>query len=202
MLGQRVLPRAVAALLALSCPVMAALVSTDAHASVSIAVTFEGLLRESTAAAVVTPTEARSVLEEGRIYTYTHVRVDRPIAGGLAAGSDPWVRTMGGVVGTIGQLVEGEAVLATGRSSLLFLRPGPAGTLSVTARAQGQFPLVADADPARPAHLVRSNAAGSLLPPRAVSAATPVLAADVIHGRLVDDAARDIVAVWSRVHAG
>lgn len=200
--GQRVLPRAVAAVLALSWPAMAAFVATDARASVSIAVTWEGLLRESSAAAVVTPVEARSVLEGGRIYTYTRVHVDRAVAGELGAGSVAWVRTMGGVVGKIGQLVEGEAVLAKGRSSLLFLHPGLAGTLDVTARGQGQFPLVTDADPTRPAHLVRSNASGALLSPRAVSAVAPLLAADVIHGRGVDDAARDIVAAWSRLHAG
>jgi|HubBroStandDraft_6_1064221.scaffolds.fasta_scaffold77297_2 hypothetical protein len=202
---QRVLPRAVAAFLALSflaCLAMAALLSTDARASVSIAVTWEGLLRESSAAAVVTSLEARPVMEGGRVYTYTRVHVDRAVAGELRAGSEAWVRTMGGVVGKIGQLVEGEAVLAKGHSSLLFLHPGLGGTLDVTARGQGQFPLVADADPTQPAHLVRSNASGALLAPRAVSAVAPLLAADVIHGRAVDDVARDIVAAWSRVHAG
>jgi len=199
--GQRVLPRAVAALLALSWPAATALVPADARASVSIAVTWEGLLRESTGVAVVTHMEARSVWEDGRVVTYTHVRVDRPIAGELGAGSDAWVRTMGGVAGKVGQLVEGEAVLARGRSSLLFLHPGPAGTLAVTARGQGQFPLVADVDPARPAHLVRSGATGALLPPRSGAAAGPLLASDVLHGRVVEDAAREIVAAWGRVHA-
>jgi len=104
-------------------------------------------------------------------------------------------------VGKIGQLVEGEAVLAVGRSSLLFLRAGPAGTLDVTARGQGQFPVVADVDPAKPARLVRSNATGALLPPRAVAGATSRLAADVLHGRVVEEAAGDIAAAWSRAHA-
>lgn len=196
------LPRAVAVFFALSSPAMTAFVSTDARASVSISVTWEGLLRESTAVAVVTPSETRSVWEAGRVYTYTRVHVDRPIAGELGAGSDIWVRTMGGVVGKIGQLVEGEAVLATGRSSLLFLHTGPAGTLEVTARGQGQFPVVADVDPTKPARLVRSNAVGALLPPRAAATALPRLAADMLHGRAVDDAARDIATAWSRTHAG
>ncbi|MGO9839315.1 MAG: hypothetical protein ACLP1X_34475 [Polyangiaceae bacterium] len=200
--GQRVVPHALAMLLALSSPAWTALVPTNAYASVSIAVTWEGLLRESTAAAIVTPVEARSVWEGGRVYTYTRVHVDRPIAGELGAGGDAWVRTMGGVVGTIGQLVEGEAVLANGRSSLLFLHPGPAGTLAVTARGQGQFPIVADADPAKPARVVRSNATGELLPPQRASTAGPVLAGDMLHGRVVDDAVRSIVAAWSRLHAG
>jgi hypothetical protein len=193
----RQLPRAVAALFGLIVAVVAA---SPARASVSLEVAWEDLVRESTSAAVVTPVDSRSVWEDGRVYTYTHVHVDRAVAGDLGTGDHAWVRTMGGVVGTIGQLVEGEAVLAKGRPSLLFLRPGPAGTLRVTARAQGQFPVVADPDPTRPAHLVRSNATGALLPARAVPA--PPLARDMLHGRIIDDAAREIVTAWGRVHAG
>jgi hypothetical protein len=179
---------------------VAAVVSSDARASVSIEVTWDGLLRESTAAVVATPVATSPVWENGRIYTYTHVHVDRPIAGALP-GADAWIRTMGGVVGNVGQLVEGEAVLATGHTSLLFLHPGPQGTYVVTARGQGQFPVVADADPKAPPHVVRSNAAGALVPPRPVGP-VPVapLAADVLHGRVVDDAAAGIVADWGRTH--
>lgn len=184
---------------------VAALAASDAGASVSIQVTWDGLLRDSNAAAIVTPTESESVWESGRIYTYTKVHVDRAIAGDLSAGADAWVRTMGGIVGKIGQRVEGEAVLAPGHASLLFLHTGgnaPAGIYQVTARGQGQFPVVAAADPAAPPHLVRSNAAGVLVAPNAVGpVAAPVFAADVVHGRLVDDVAGDIAAAWGRTHA-
>lgn len=184
---------------------VAALAATDAGASVSIQVTWDGLLRESTAAAIVTPTESQSVWEDGRIYTYTSVHVDRAIAGDLTAGTDVWVRTMGGVVGKIGQRVEGEAVLAQGHASLLFLHTGgnaPAGTYQVTARGQGQFPVVASVDPAAPPHLVRSTAAGVLVAPSVVGPVpNRVLAADVVHGRIVDDVATDIAAAWGRTHA-
>jgi hypothetical protein len=176
----------------------------DARASVSIAVTWEALLRGSSAAAVVTPLDGRSVWEDGRIYTYTRVRVDRAVAGDLATGDEVWVRTMGGVVGKLGQLVDGEPVLAPGQTSLLFLHPiagRPPGALDVTARGQGQFPLV-PATATAPAHVVRSNAAGAILPPRSqgTSPGSP-LAADVVHGRVVDDVARDIAAAWSGTHA-
>ena len=185
--------------------VAALAVVSDAGASVSIQVTWDGLLRESTAAAIVTPTESQSVWENGRIYTYTHVHVDRAIAGDLATGADAWVRTMGGVVGKIGQRVEGEAVLAPGYASLLFMHTGgnaPAGIYQVTARGQGQFPVVPAADPAAPPHLVKSNAAGALLAPNPVGPVpVPVLAAEVVHGRLVDDVATDVVAAWGRAHA-
>ena len=52
-----------------------------------------------------------------------------------------------------------------------------------------------------PPHVVRSNAAGALVPPRPVGP-VPVapLAADVLHGRVVDDAAAGIVADWGRTH--
>jgi hypothetical protein len=184
---------------------VAAVVAVDAHASVSIQVTWDALLHDSTAAVVATPIETRSVWENGRIYTYAHLRVDRAVAGELAAGGDPWVRTMGGVVGKVGQLVDGEPVLAPGQTSLLFLHPAPrleGAAFVVTARGQGQFPLVADADPKAPPHLVRSSSAGALVPPRAPGPVpAPPMAADVVHGRLVDDVARDVVAAWDRTHA-
>jgi hypothetical protein len=176
----------------------------DATASVSIAVTWDGLLRASTAAAVVLPVESRSIWENGRIYTYTRVSVERAVAGTLPAG-DAWVRTMGGVVEKIGQSVEGEAVLSAGQKSLLFVHDGPVGALEVTARGQGQFPIVShdpDAPPGSPPHVVRSRAMGAILAPAlATSSLANRLAADVLHGRPVDDAATEIAADWSRTHA-
>lgn len=184
---------------------VAALAASDAGASVSIQVTWDGLLRESTAAVIATPTDSESAWEDGRIYTYTHVHVDRAIAGELTTGGDVWVRTMGGVVGKVGQRVEGEAVLAPGHSSLLFLHSGgtaPAGIFQVTARGQGQFPVVPSSDPAAPPTLVRSTAAGMLVAPHTVGPVpSPVLAADVVHGRVVDDVAADVAAAWGRTHA-
>jgi len=191
--------------IAASCPPMAlsliSLVEARASASVSIAVTWDGLLHESSAAAVVTSVESRPVWENGRIYTYTRVHVDRPVAGVLGTGSEAWIRTMGGIVSNVGQIVEGEAAFAPGETSFLFLRPGPVGAYVVTARGQGQFPVVADG--VAPAHLVKSNAVGMLLEPRpaAPAAAPPRLAADVVHGRVVDDVARDVAAAWGAAHA-
>jgi hypothetical protein len=172
------------------------LLATDAHASVSIAVTWDGLLHESTAAAFVTSFEARPVWENGRIYTYTHVRLDRVVAGDLASGGDAWIRTLGGIVGKVGQIVEGEASFAPGERSLLFVHPGPVGAFVVTARGQGQFAVASD-DPKVGDHIVKNGNVGMLLAPRAGS---PRLAGDVLHGRPVDDAAQDIAAAWSAAH--
>jgi hypothetical protein len=183
-------------------------VEREASASVSIAATFDRLLREATVSAVVTPTEQRSLWENGRIYTYTRVHVDRAVAGDLATASDAWVRTMGGIVGKIGHSVDGEAVLTVGRPCLLFMHPGPIGAFEVTARAQGQYPLVTD--DTRAVRVIKSSGVGALLPPVPPSRtrvptpaplAAQALAADVIHGRLVDDVARDIAAAWNKVHA-
>ena len=176
-----------------------------AAASVSLPVTWDALLRGSTASAVVSPREATAVWEGGRICTYTHVHVDRAIAGDLTTGGDAWVRTLGGVVGKVGQIVDGEPVFSPGRASLVFLRPSVSGAYDVTARGQGQFPVVAGADAAHSPTVIRSHSAGLLLDREAIglpsAQGAPVLAADMLHGRLVDDAARDVVSAWTAAHA-
>jgi hypothetical protein len=198
---RQILPRTGALVASLALAAGGAWISRDARASVSIAVGWTELLHDSTAAAVVTAQDARAVWEGGRIFTYTHVRVERAIAGELATGAFAWVRTRGGVVGHVGQLVEGEAVLAS-KPSLVFLNPGAgAGTYDVTARAQGQFPLLVD-DPVSPAHVIASRALGMILP-RALPAPAlpPRLASEVLDGQSVDDAARTITAAWGAAHA-
>jgi hypothetical protein len=196
----RTLSRIVALLLAVGTPVISPFVATEAPASVSIAATFDGLVGASTTAAVVTAAESRAVWEDGRIYTYTHVRVERPVAGELGMGSEAWVRTMGGIVGKVGQIVEGEAAFAPGDRSLLFLRSGPVGAYVVTDRGQGQFPIVSEG--AQVAHVVRSHAVGMLVQPRVLSTGTtPRLAAEVLHNRPVDDVVQEIAAVWGAAHA-
>jgi hypothetical protein len=184
--------------LALVMALVVTLVARDGRASVSVAVTWDGLLRESSAAGILTPVESRSAWEDGRIYTYTRLSVDRSVAGALSAGSSVWVRTMGGVVGKIGQIVEGEAVFTPGHASLLFLHPGPIGAFEVTARGQGQFPVVTD-DAKTPARVVRSNAMGAIVP-RSPSPQAVRLAVEVVHGRVVDEVASAVAADWSRTH--
>jgi hypothetical protein len=170
----------------------------DARASVSVAATWEGLVKESSAVAVVTATDSHGAWENGRIFTYTHVHVDRALAGELGTGADAWVRTMGGEVGNIGQRVEGEAVFELGKPSLLFAQPGPSGSFHVTARGQGAFPVTASEK--EPPRLTRGASLGALIPPR-TAGARPRLAVEMVPGRLVDDVARDLAADWARLHA-
>jgi hypothetical protein len=196
----RFLPRAAASVVILAASLAGLHFATDARASVSLAATWDGLLHESTAAAVVSYVEARPVWEDGRIYTYTHVRVDRAVAGELAQGGDTWVRTMGGIVGKVGQIVEGEAAFAPGETSLLFLRRGPVGAYVVTGRGQGQFPIVNE-DPQVPQKVVRSHIAGMIIPRRPTTAGPARLAVDVMQDRPIDDVARDIATAWVAAHA-
>jgi hypothetical protein len=170
----------------------------EAFASVSIAVTFDALVHESNAVVLVTAVEQKSIWEGGRIYTYSRLHVDSAIAGDLEPENEVWVRTLGGAVGKVGQIVEGEAGFAVGRPSLVFLRRASTGNYVVTARAQGQFGLYVDDQSA--VHVQKSGALGGLFAPRGANANLP-LASDVIHGRVVSDAARDIATAWTRLHA-
>ena len=208
---------------------LAVFVPGDARASVSIAVGYDALVKDADAVGVVTPVESKTVWEEGRIVTYTRVKVEQGVAGDLGTGSEGWVRTLGGVVGKIGQLVDGEPVFTPSKSSLLFLRKWKTGgTWEVSARAQGQYPIVVvaaavDADKANAVgqrRVMRSTAVGMLLPPKPASTATvgppaPVktdpngaadrvaqvrLAGEVLHDRPLDEVTRDIAASWKTLH--
>lgn len=148
--------------------VTGALAPTDAHASVSIAVAYDALVKDADAVGVATPVETKSVWEDGRIYTYTRVKIDQGVAGALTTGNDGWVRTMGGVVGKIGQMVDGEPVFTSGKPTLVFLRKfKDGGTWEVSARAQGQYPIVSD-ETGKVRKVTRSAAVGVLYPPKAL----------------------------------
>jgi hypothetical protein len=189
------------------------LLASPAKASVQISVLFDELVRDSSAVAVVSGLEQKSVWEDGRIYTYTRVKCDRALAGDLKQGSEGWVRSMGGVVGDIGQSVSGEPALGVGTPSVVFLHAGPAGSFEVTARAQGQFPVVKDAA-TKVERTTRAPDVGALLPTTQARvdrvrtlARAPMLpvatqaAIDVAAGRTVDELAKDVALAWQRTHA-
>lgn len=206
-----------AAALAVAPAALSVFIPADAQASVSIAVGFEALVKDADAVGVATPIESKSVWEDGRIYTYTKVKIDQSVAGDVGTGSEGWVRTMGGVVGKIGQMVDGEPVLTVGKPSLLFLRNfKQGGTWQVSARAQGQFPITVD-DATKIRKIIRSANVGMLYPPKAKPAADangqqtldprfvsedfkPRLAGEVLHDRPLDDAVREVAATWKKLH--
>lgn len=146
----------------------------EASASVAIAVSLEDLARASSVVAKVTPIERRSAWEEGRIVTITRLRVDDVVAGATPSGArELRVRTLGGRVGDIGQLVEGEASFVSPEPSIVFLAPfaghstepaepaqSTAPAVVVIGRAQGQLLLRRDA---LGREIVRVGAVGELV---------------------------------------
>lgn len=199
----------------------------EAQASVSIQVGFDALVKDADAVVVITPVDATSVWEDGRIYTYTRVKVSDNVAGDVGVGAERTIRTMGGVVGKIGQMVDGEPVFVEGKQSMLFMRRFKTNDVfEVSARGQGQYPVKLD-EVTRVRRVIKSTTAGLLVPPRsAKDVATPGplsqstqtapqslqstkaqaeplkirLASDVIHDRPLDEAAREIATAWRRLH--
>ena len=114
----------------------------SAEASVSVLLSLDEMVAASSAVVVGTAAEKKSQWEElaggKRIVTYTKIKIDRTLTG--SAGSEVWVRTLGGSVDKIGQAVSGEAQIATGSKSVLFLRKSGDATV-VTGMAQGHFPV-------------------------------------------------------------
>jgi hypothetical protein len=169
-------------------------------ASVSAAAVFDDLVQQSSAVAVVTMLDQSSEWEGNRIVTYTGLRVDRLVAGALPARIR--LRTHGGSVGHIGQLVEGQPTFAARSTYLVFLRPhvDPATNAAsdafvVVDGAQGQF--VVSAPNGKPARLAAAGNLGAVVDPPGRPAGAR-LAREVLEGRGVEDAAAAIAAAFRR----
>jgi len=153
----------------------------EARATTALAVSLDELVSRSRGIFFGRPLDAHSRWEDvgggRRIVTYTRVEVEEPLEGELD--SEYLVRTLGGKVGDIGQIVHGEALLRVGEDNLLFLRKTRDGAHVVTARAQGQYPLMDDdrgtrrlSRSPRVAHLVNEeNSAAHVLVGRTTSEA-------------------------------
>ncbi len=205
-------PRFAPFALALGLALSAGLTHTrEATASVSFAVAYDDMVADADAVVVVTPMDQRSMWEDNRIVTYTHLKVDEAVAGQAAA--EVWVRTLGGAVGKIGQQVDGEPVFVQGKSSLLFARASKPGVFSVVARAQGQFPVLVDPQTKRKSVMRNANCGlllprtqaveskvGPVAPQARTGGMTAVVAVDALHGRMLEDVTRDVAAQWKRLH--
>jgi len=119
-----------------------------AHASLVRGLTLTELLASSTHAVVGTALEAHSAWMElgGRrlIVTDTRVRIEETLAREAPAEGELIVRVLGGIIGHLGERVDGQAELVLGEPSTLFLTPQSPGLTFVTGAAQGHYPLVAD----------------------------------------------------------
>ena len=120
-----------------------------AFGTVARAVAMSALVKQSKSVVVATPLSAYSEWAEigdtRRIVTITRVRVDEHVARSKTSSSEVMVRTLGGRVGKIGQLVHGEAELRSSTPCMLFIHDAEGGLSTVTAMAQGHYPLLFDA---------------------------------------------------------
>jgi hypothetical protein len=143
---------------------VSALLGRHARASVARAVPLEALTRRSRHVIVGEPLDAYSVWERigarKHIVTYTRVRAHEVLAGKDPDSDELLVRTLGGTVGDLGELVHGEAALRIGHRSVVFTMPSR-DALAVTAMAQGHYPLRRDS--AGSERLLRSPHASELL---------------------------------------
>lgn len=119
---------------------------SPAFAAVARALSVADLVQKSTSALVLTGIAQRSSWQEvggsRRIVTDTEGRVEELVTGVDPSASIVMLRTLGGRVGTVGQIVEGEAELTIGETSLTFLTQFEPAVYAVTAMAQGHYPVV------------------------------------------------------------
>jgi len=115
-----------------------------ASATVARSLTLSALVHSSRSIVVVTALAAESRYEElgrrRRIVTDTRVRVEEQLAKETVE-RELMVRTLGGSVGRLGELVHGQARLSLGKSCVAFLLRGPDGLHYVNGMAQGHYPL-------------------------------------------------------------
>lgn len=114
------------------------------QATTARAVSLRELVQRSTCVARSTPLESFCRSEEvggaAHIVTYTRIAVE-DVIDGTASESELLVRTLGGRIGDLGEIVHGEAELTLRVPNLLFLRRSSEGIEQVTAMAQGRYSL-------------------------------------------------------------
>jgi hypothetical protein len=122
--------------------------SKAGHATTARAVSLHDLVTRSSRVLRGTPLEGVARSEDiggaRHIVTYSRVRVEDLIQGGPAE-SEILVRTLGGRMGNLVELVHGEAELALNEACVVFVHQNTDGTEGVTAMAQGHFPIANDA---------------------------------------------------------
>ena len=132
-------------LLGLASGAAAGVFSATTSATIVRAMSLRALVQGSSRILVITPLSAESHFEDlgrrRRIVTDTRVRVDEAVAKGEGAGSELMVRTLGGSIDRLGELVHGQARLVFGQACVAFLLQAPDGLHYVNGMAQGHYPL-------------------------------------------------------------
>ncbi|HTQ04034.1 MAG TPA: hypothetical protein VMI54_09260 [Polyangiaceae bacterium] len=120
-----------------------------AFASLTRELGLDELLARSDHAVVATPLASAAdwvvIGGKRRIVTDVRVRVEETLALRAPTQNEIFVRVLGGNVGQVGQLVEGEVRFAAGESAVLFLSAASPTLTYVTGRTQGHYPLRPDA---------------------------------------------------------
>jgi len=123
------------------------LTASPAVAGIAEAVSLDQLMLESRQVVVGQVLDSHSVRESfggrPRIVTYSRVRVEERLAGS-PGDSEVMIRTLGGRVGDVAEIVHGAARLDRSQKSVLFLRERAPLVFSITAETQGVFPLRRD----------------------------------------------------------
>lgn len=118
-----------------------------AAATTARAVSLQDLVGRSSRVVRSTPLDsfARSEAIAGtqHIVTYSRLRVEEVLEGD-APETEILVRTLGGTLGAVGEMVHGEAELAINQPCVVFLGTDAQGVELVTAMAQGHYPLTLD----------------------------------------------------------
>jgi hypothetical protein len=119
-----------------------------AQATVARALSLTELVGKSDAVVVGTPTRWSSqwvsLGGQRRMVTDTKFKITRHVFGVDTKVTEITVRTLGGRIGDLGQLVHGEATFGRGQSALVFLRRLEGSRYRVTGMAQGHFPVGPD----------------------------------------------------------
>ena len=119
-----------------------------ARATTARALSLPDLVTRSSRVVLGTPLEGtpryEQIGETRHIVTYTRFRVDELVQGGPQE-PEILVRTLGGRLGQVGEIVHGEAELALNEACLMFVHTNTDGIDQVTAMAQGHYPMQSDA---------------------------------------------------------
>jgi len=123
------------------------LLAPRANATLMRGLPLRALCAHSRHIALVSALEARcvSLPIAGRplIVTETNLRVEESLSKATPERSEITVRTLGGVLDGVGELVHGQAEFSPGVRCVAFLTRAADGSLWVTGMAQGHYPLVA-----------------------------------------------------------
>jgi hypothetical protein len=124
-------------------------ISKGAEASIARALPLGELLYKSSHVLVGTAVDAYSTWEligkRRCIVTYSLFRVEEPLDGREPPGSEVTIRSLGGIVGDLGQRFFGEAMVALRERAAVFVHDTAPSLYVVTAMAQGHYPLQPDA---------------------------------------------------------